>query len=684
MSALPIQPAITADPLTAFGARLRGEVPELDKYDAPMLRAFTRAVRPRIVGRPSEFAADNLRLDATQGATVTGRFDPGYLPWVRAWMDALYDHPRYKGAIGIKRAQYGLTLGRLAGLAASVHGHSGGHLYLIGREEDAESIAGARWSPFTRCEALRDRFDNLDENDRRAQKIYTYPYDSGVVNFATAKSASAVSSHTYRVVIIDEFDQCDRAFPKHFGELLPFAEARTLAVPVGSEMWLFSHPTDDKSGGAKVFRDKSTMHRWVFDCPNCGGPCDLDSSCIVFDRIDGDGRKDPASHWLRCPCCKQRVDDDERRRRVWESPAASRWGRPGGSGHLWSPLSAEEQAKRTYLGFAVNGLMDPNHSSMHYAVMLAEAVTPEQLRSTLNTHFGEVVASTVATAVTAEMLERLYDAADLPALPGGRLGVKFVTSGADVQAPRDNPHIYAVSCAFAATGKVFVTDMRRVRGFTAWHEYVRSARVRLTDGGDSDTVTQTIGCRMAAIDDRYESGQVKDACRAAVYSAASSGRVQLVPVGNAASTVLNRDNPFVLRKDEKRTHPTKPHLGMIEMFDLHRHSWVDRVLSLITEKRLLIVASLDGLEGRPTRAEVNEQLTSQVLTAKRELHTNWQGSDDGNMEWDRADNKRDDWLMAIVYGVFIAAARCGLDTIYVVDGEAAARPRLAAPGWGRR
>ncbi|MGH7133011.1 MAG: phage terminase large subunit family protein [Phycisphaerales bacterium] len=651
---------------------LRSEIPELDRLDAGMVRAFVRALKPRVVGRPSEYAAANLRLDATQGASVQGRFDPGYLPWVRAWMDALYDFPRYKGVAGKKRAQYGLTLGRLAALAASIAGNSGGHLYLIGREEDADAIAAGRWSPFTQCEALRDRFDKLAEGDRRAQKTYTYPYDSGVVNFATAKSASAVSTHTYRLVIIDEYDQCQRNFPKVFGDLLPFAEARTLQVRVGSEVWLFSHPTDDQHGIAVVYREQSTQHRWVFDCPRCGGPCDLDSTCIVFEKIDADGRKDPASHWVRCPACKKDVPDDERRRRVWEGTGP--YARAGGSGRLWSPLPVDEQHRRDYLGFAVNGLMDPDHSSLHYAKMLAAATTPEATRSTLNTHFGEEVKTGAATAVNAEMLERLYDAADLPALPGGRLGVKFATIGGDVQAPRDNPHLYLTTLAFTATGKVFVTEMRRVRGFAAFHEYVRLAAVRLTDGA-GDAVKETIGVRGAALDDRYEGGQVKDTCRTAVYSAASNGRVQLVPVGNAASTILNADNPFVLRKEDKRRHPTRPDLGLIEMFDLHRHSWVDRVLSLITDGRLLVVANLDGREGRPTRAEVNEQLASQVLTARRELHTRWQEGDTGVMEWDRADNKRDDWLMAIVYGIFLAAAKFGLDRIYDDGSDTETTPK---------
>lgn len=614
------------------------------EHDKATMRAVAEALMPRPRTRPSEWVAQNVYVDRRAGVDAEGPMNVHYYPWGGAFLDLLYDHPKKKGVVCMKPSQRGITLLCIAYIAYSMACEGGNLLYLMGKEDEANSMSGNRFDPMLRSvRALKGRLGAVLSDDRRSENMLSYPYDEGVLNLGTAGSPGSVSSTTYRVLVIDEFDQAQEAFPKSKGALLEFAEGRQTAIRGGSEVWLFSHPTVEDKGIAQVSRERSDQGRWVFDCPRCGGVFDPHfDKCIVFDLYSEDGLvPELDSHRVVCRACGGAISTEERQRAVWPAEGQP-GGRPGGSGRFWSPLGDAEADGKEYLGADIDGLCDPYRSNRQLARTRADALTPEARQAVLNVQGGKPV-SKQTVVITAETMAEVLAAPKTLVLPGGPKGIVVTALGADVQSPRENLRFYCAAAAMSASGICYVTDLARVQGFEALTGWAQQAGVAVDDGTGSGSAVRTIGPRYFAIDDRYESGQVKGFCRSTIYNAASQQRMSLVPVGFVSSSVLNKDNPCVLRADRRRTDPDRPALGMIDMFDLYRHSWVDRVLMMMQQNQIRIAMPLDR---RPPDLQMH--LTAQMLTEKRQPH-NW---GEVQMEWDLAKGRRDDWFMAITYAVW--------------------------------
>lgn len=638
---------------------------------ASLLNVAAGAVAPAWRGPRSAWAERHVGLSPMQGIPEPGPFRTGRLPWLAAWLDRRERWPRYKGTIGMKIAQAGFTLSELCRLAEHIANRSGSVLYSIGREEELKKISRTRFADVTRHEVIKGRMTLVDEADERAQTTFSYPFVAGEVVFGSGGSPSTYASTTYVEAIIDEYDLVEKNFPPGLGTPFEYVQGRFKRVPGGGYLTTFSHPTLPNKGVAALYAEQSTLHRWLFDCPHCAAPCDLNSHCIRFNKIGDDGRSVLSEGFiLACPRCGGDIDEDYRTAAVWPADGPKRRAGSRGlivpSGRLWTPMEDVDLAQRVYLGFAVNGLMDPDQPAAGLARKLSVTEGDEAARqAVVNVQFGEAYMRRSANIEPAKLEKLMNECTPVRSLPD----VRVVAAGSDVQAPDSNPTIYTAVIAWTGDGVAHVIDLRKVQGFAAYNQVLRTAGV---ESGD-----RLMGVRAAAVDDRWLGGQVKDDARTRTVST-SGMPIRKLCVGFQPGNLrtVNDDITFVPRSERRVTDPLRPELGVVEGYDLYRHAWVDRVLKELQDGRLRLSYAIGGV-GRPGKAELLSHLTAQHLVVVKATT----GFDDQRLVWARAKDTRDDWLMAIVYAY--VAAVLGADLGRALAGPVVAGARkIITPVWG--
>jgi len=238
--------------------------------------------------------------------------------------------------------------------------------------------------------------------------------------------------------------------------------------------------------------------------------------------------------------------------------------------------------------------------------------------------------------------------------------------GADVQAPRMNPTIYISAGVYTVSGMLYIVALERVSGFAAYHNFLRNFTVQVDQPSPLAAAMESrMWVRAAGIDTRYETGQVMDNSRLAVYTSHGGALVLQVPVAHAPQ--LNADQPALMAPERKRINPQRPELGAIDYFYLHRHSWVDRLIRRFGEGRIKILCrEPDGLRAH---------LTANSLRPAPKVH----GQASEQMVWTKPDEYRDDWLQAMVYAEAVASLKLKLDSIHALAIEGQAAEQVNAP-----
>lgn len=403
-------------------------------------------------------------------------------------------------------------------------------------------------------------------------------------------------------------------------------------------------------GGARFVEPCSARIRW-------GG---------ITESPDHEITRKPEDAVFVCPHCGAVITDRERAKALWPPHL-------GGTGRFESLLEPEVAAKRKYVGLKINGLCDPFIKVQDFALEWVNAKTPQKLQTFFNKRLGEAfVESQVVLTEDAVAQVMKYEPGKSIVVPSG---AAYLVAGGDVQAPRHFPSIYGIAGAFTTDGHLYIVDMRILSGFQAWHAWLAKVHaVRADANGNAMVgVGEHLACRLATIDAGYETGEVLSSCRATVFAEHGRGsRVGFVPV--RFQPTLNHDNPAVMAPDRKREHPTRKELGLLDYFYLHRHSWVDRAVRRVVEKRLTVLC-------QPAH-NFREHLMSNVLRPRPKQH----GMDREQLEWYKPDELRDDWLMALAFLEAGAALMLRLDShSALVNTEAAPRGEAEKkPGWMNR
>ena len=638
---------------------------------ANVVRSSAMALRPRLRMRPSEWCERYIKLTSDQ-TPIPGPYRCGFKPWLAPLLDVLYDNPAKKGLIFVKPSQVGASRAMMNLLLWSVDCEPGPLLYVLEKFEKAEEFAADDFAEsLKRVPHLMGLFEQAAENRR---ELMTHrPFPSGVVDFAGAGTESSVTSRGRRKVFVDEYELCDRAFPSKSGDLFTTAERRGDVWKNVFSLICWGHPGLEESDIDRLYKRVSDRRRWVFDCPGCHRPVEPRSTLVRFGDLSIDpfhGKVigiDPQSARLHCPHCDRIITDAERSR-------ATRQPKDGGSGRFESELSTADAAKREYVGLRLHRLCDPDLRLAEWAGGFVGAVDPDSRRSFLNKSGEEVSPSrgTLTVQIIDKATELGRPMATSAKLPGGRLGVQFLTTGTDVQAPRDNVSLYVTAWGWASNSTAYLVDARVISGWAAWHEYHRVFGVEVEADGNSPA--RKLGVSVAAIDNAWETAQVLDNCRLNVYSAVDGRKVDLFPVSYVPH--LKPDNPAVTPPMAKMLHPTRPELGPLDRRYLCRHHWVDRAIRLWMDNRVAVLCPLPD--------EFKSHLMSNVLRPIPKQH----GMDRDLMEWVKPDEFRDDWLQSGAYALVGAALKCQLDTIHAValapQGHAPAEQRSVGRTWMSR
>ena len=640
---------------------------------------FAARLRRAVPIAPSEWVPKNITLSRELSPGAPGPMDPDYKPWTRAFLDWRWKRPGKRGLVVLKRAQVGITTATMALFLKHAAETGGPILYMNGDLESSKF-----WSTTFLNQVLEKNpkmaamFEEAIEADRRSTGI-TRPFTGGRWDFTGGGTVAGVTGKPFVLIGTDEIDVIEQNFPKDAGSPWGFVKARTLAVQNQAYVYVFSHPRTSKQGVAKIFREECERFAWCFDCPKCGGCIRPAWSMVRYETASGQRSAydvaaaiasgelneaegaasivDASMARLHCAHCEHPLSESERRRAVWASEK-------GGSGRF--EREDGQRGAQEYDGVQIHGLSDPDISVASMAAKWLACTTELDRRTFLNLECGEVDDDRRAV-VTVDRVREAIKATDagryrLPPAPRG-VFPHLIVAGVDVQFPIENPTLYATATAYTGTGAELVLDMQKLAGWAALAEWLRASVFTFEDGGEAARG----GITAVGIDSAWETGKVLDFCRHGLVSAASGAMINLVPM--RFQSHVKATCPAVMPSEQKRTDPSRPHLGPIEHWDLHRDTWVGRSMKRWNEPGRRVVVC------RPP-PDLISHATANVLVPEVTRH----GWETANLVWEKIDKRRDDWQMSLTYAEAVAAIKCGLDRVHeLVMQLAAPKPAAVKP-----
>ena len=611
-------------------------LPHLDQRD--LWLRLARLIRPVEGRRPSEWTEENVVLTDAQSPASPGPFNCGFRPWTRAVHDVQHDNPGKRGCITVKPAQCGHTQSVMNRLAYLCTTRPGPMLYLIGDQENSKHYAATYFNPTVKgVPELAALFEDIGEDDR--QLLQQKPFLGGRVDFAGGGSPGKVSSRPYRMVFVDELENVYDNFPKAAGDPIGFVKGRFKTVEETSWLEIFSHPRRSDTGIWFLYTEWSDRRAWMFDCPRagCGAPVDPLWECVHIEGLKEAGpknlefgRADPNKAVFRCPACKGVITDAERCRATWDP-------RNGGTGRFQSRLSAKDAAQKEYVGQHIDGLADPFVTVGALARDLMGCRSEEAKRTHFNIQLGETYDSSEAAVTVEHVKEALKKSEGKVLVPGGKHGCQVLCVGVDVQAPEIQPTMYTRAEAYGPMAEKWVTHFEKLSGFDALQAWLEGLSLNVAHESGSG-VGGRLGASICTIDCGYLTPRVLDFCRRTIISKTSGARIQLLPV--RYESYVRQTQPFILPSAEKRTDPSRPHLGALERYDLCRETWVDREMRRWMDGRLMVLGRVPH--------ELPAHLTANVRVPAPDIHKAHQAGN-MNLVWEKPEDKRDDWMQAGAY-----------------------------------
>lgn len=597
--------------------------------------AFLQGFNSPVRERPSTWAEKSITLDS---GPKPGPWRNRFKPWTASMLDIAYDNPLKEGAVIIKPAQIGASEAMMVQLVCQLSTDPGPVLYMTTTGDEAKRFANSRFRPFVMQVPMLA--EDLARGRREGRRTLTahFEFDFGQVDFVGSGDESGAISEGRRFVYLDEYELSSRKFPAASGELFSTAKNRTKLYRGTSFMMVFGHPRLWNADLHKLFVKQSDQSRWAWDCPHCGDVIDPTDFEALVDFKGGKRAAhelDPDDAVLVCPHCGAVVSDSQRAQ-------ATRPPDQGGTGRLWSPLSEEDARKQPMAGLWITTLSDPEWSVRDLAARLVYASTDEGRQTFFNKDVGQPY-RTSKTVITADTIrECIQDSAEID-LPDGPHGVHFVTYGVDVQMPRENPTLYFAAVAYTPT-LAYIVDLKVISGWAMFHEYRRNWKVR-----QGDNWLELAG---GGIDPNWETTQVLENTRVLVHTAHGSRPIHQSAMGYNGK--CHGDLVVAEVPEQKRMHPTRPELGLVDRKYLHRHTWVNRGLRRFADKRYVVLCEVPE--------DFEAHITSQVDTPVKKQHA----LERARSEWSVAKDRRDDWLHALVEAEAEAAIYFGLDRLHEV------------------
>ena len=558
--------------------------------------------------------------------------------------------PHKRGMIMVKAAQMGITR---ASLNIGMHWADsvGGNVGMCIKEKDA--AADFATDNFDEVVKQSPKLRRIFGKEDRRETVLKKPHKTGGFYFFGA--GATIASLPFTLFMVDEYDIFIDNYPSsEAGDGWTMVQGRGDANRAIAKQMAFGHPRRKHEGIHGLYEAESDMRSWVWDCPHCHTTIDPTWSLVRMQAYTeatatNGGELDPETARLCCPACQQEITDSQRAA-VCQSVKDGGTARyeivvPDGSG-----LTKEQLQQREYIGLRIHRLSDPGITIKEMARRFVAKKTPKELMAWLNMQ-GEPYADT-GQALSEALVAKSLATTSVIELSGdlSNGGVAYLTCGVDVQAPQTNPTLYATVSAWTVRGVQLIVAVRKLAGWGALAEFLRTFTVPIVHDGQPQG---QMPIRLCAIDCAYLTGQVLDFCRQSVVPVAGHKPVMITAVRFAAH--ITADVPAIEPRVEKRTDPTRPHLGALEMRELHRHTWVDRAIKRLHSDppgvRVLCEVPSDWASHH----------TANVMTPVATSKTRWEP---GHEEWVKMKDRRDDWLMANVYAEAGAALWLQLDRLY--------------------
>ncbi len=615
--------------------------PRAAPASARVWEAVAKVYEPRRRVRVSEWVEENVHLPSDMSVEWPGPYRCSRLPFLRDFHDLLFSRPGARGILCEKSSQVGITTAFTNVMRSMVDTDPAPILYLIDDRDKAGDFAEDFQRGIRHNERLMQLF-RVAEMERRS-RVRRLVFPGGRIDFAGAGSLGPLTSYPYTFVFLDEYERIMDNFPAGLtGNAWQVAQGRIASSPSRGRIFAWSHPRRPGLGMNALFMDLSDQSEWVFDCPHCKHPVAPRWKHVHYSGTLGDGRPDPETAKFMCPHpdCGREITDGERQVAMW-SPSEP--GHNGGSGRFLSPLPPSVAAQREFIGCKLHRLaIDPRVSIVGLARQLSSCKSEEDRFGFFTIVLGETYQSSTEP-VSVTMVDDAVKVVSRLVAPSS---CRLLTVGIDVQHPKHNPTLVTRVQAWTTDGHEFTVGLVPLAGWDSLAVYLRDLVVPL-EGSDERRAGE-LTPKGVGIDCAFLTKQVLDFCRQTIVNAHSGKRIPLIPM--RFQDYVKEEEAAVLASERKRRDPGRPRLGLVNLWDMNRHVWVDRQMRRLLEDRVTFL-----VERVPE--DFRDHLTANVLVPVKEKG----GWDRGKEQWEAI--RRDDWAMAGVYGEAVASLECGLDQL---------------------
>lgn len=420
-----------------------------------LIQAFSRAIRPDVRERPSQWSENNRILDKVS-SNEAGRWSNERTPYLIDIMDAAGEENPCEKVVFIKGAQVGGTEAINNMLGAAIDQRPCPMMMVLPTVDLAEYWSKNRLTPMIESTpALRDKIDLSTR--KGGNTILSKKFPGGQLRIVGANSPVGLRSAPCQFIWMDEVD----GFPLDAGgEGCPIklAEARARTFP-NKKIVMVSTPTVDETSRIKREFEQSNQQYYYVPCPHCGHYQTIDFESLVYDT-DCVGRGEyPDEVHLRCGGCDELISENYKTQML----AAGKW-------------VAHRPEITKILGFHLSSLYSPAgwYSWLECIKEYIDAV--REGAGMLRVFFNTVLGRTWKVSGDAPQWERLFERREsyrIGVVPRGGL---VLTAGVDVQKDRIEMEVVA----WGREMRSWSVDYRVLHGDTSdvavWRELAMALR----------------------------------------------------------------------------------------------------------------------------------------------------------------------------------------------------------------
>ena len=244
-----------------------------------------RVFKKREKLKTPEWAEKHIKITA---GSMKGPFRNSVTPYLTGVMD-IFDLPWVRKVVIRKGVQTGVTTAAHVYVLHEGEKTSDSSLIIMGDEKNATKMMKKRIHPMINNSELMSSLKSQKQDDFA---IYSVLFSHGFqIDIAWSNSSSALSSHSYRIVVTDELDKA-ADFASGEAGVISQVEGRVTAYPDTSKIIEISTPTIEDGPVSRDIETCDVLLHFEVYCPLCGVRQEM-----VFDQFRWPDDKD--KHQIR-------------------------------------------------------------------------------------------------------------------------------------------------------------------------------------------------------------------------------------------------------------------------------------------------------------------------------------------------------------------------------------------------